>query len=181
MDDLAILVPLKDFAVAKSRLRHGGIEQVDEVVRALARGVFEAASPRPLVVASDSTAVSAFARECGVEVIESPISGLNASLTHAYHELGERFRRLTIAHGDIRNPLGLGTFEPRCGVTVIADAHRTGTNVLALPTGHDFTFKFGPNSARAHTIEARRLGLDVWVDYDSPWRFDVDEPRDLVQ
>ncbi|HEY5120744.1 MAG TPA: hypothetical protein VII84_04130, partial [Acidimicrobiales bacterium] len=82
-------------------------------------------------------------------------------------------------HGDIRNPRGLSDFTPREGVTVVTDARRSGTNVLALPTGLDFTFHFGIASATAHEHEAKRLGIDVHVDFESPWRFDVDEPGDL--
>ena len=181
MEHLAILVPLKGFDVGKSRLRQGGVAKVDELARALALGVFQASRPRPLFVASESPDVTTFALEYGAEVIESSATGLNEAVTHAYHQLGERFQRLVIAHGDIRNPHGLGDFEPRDGVTVITDARRTGTNVLALPTGVDFTFHFGADSAAAHQREAQRLGIEVHMDFESPWRFDVDEPGDLLR
>jgi 2-phospho-L-lactate guanylyltransferase (CobY/MobA/RfbA family) len=80
----------------------------------------------------------------------------------------------------LRDPAGLGKFDPAPGITVVTDSHRTGTNVLALPTGLDFTFCFGTNSAQAHEREAQRLGIDVHMEFNSPWRYDVDEPDDFV-
>ncbi|MDH2904014.1 MAG: hypothetical protein PXZ08_08710 [Actinomycetota bacterium] len=180
MDNLAILVPLKGFEIAKSRLREGGLDGVDEVVRNLALGVLRAAHPRPLFVACESPGVASFARECDAEVITSPTPGLNEAVTHAYRELSERFDQILIAHGDLRDPRGLGEYRPRDGVTVITDDRRTGTNALALPTKVDFNFRFGLGSAEAHRREAQRLGLAVHMDYESPWRFDVDEPADLI-
>jgi 2-phospho-L-lactate guanylyltransferase len=64
-------------------------------------------------------------------------------------------------------------------VTIVTDHHGTGTNVLALPTGLDFHFSYGANSASLHRREAERLGCPVTTVSDSPWRFDVDEPDDL--
>jgi len=70
-------------------------------------------------------------------------------------------------------------FEPADGVTIVTDHHGTGTNVLTLPTGLDFHFSYGADSASAHHREAERLGCRVALVTDSPWRFDVDEPEDL--
>ena len=180
MESLAILVPLKAFDVGKSRLRQGGVIAVADLSRALALGVLLAARPRPVYVVCESSDVASFAIECGAQAIETRISGLNEATTHAYRQLSGEYRQLVIAHGDIRDPRGLGAFDPLEGVTVITDAHGTGTNVLALTTGMDFTFRFGRDSAQAHRREARRLGIECHVDYESPWRFDVDEPRDLA-
>ena len=179
MQNLAIVVPLKDFDVAKSRLRLGGIQGVDDVVRTLACGVLKAARPRPLFVACESADVANFALACGAEVIRSHANDLNEAVSNAYRTLRGQFEHLLIALGDIRNPLGLGEYEPRDGVTVITDARGTGTNVLTLPTDLDFTFRFGSGSAMAHQREAQRLGVRVHVEFESPWRFDVDEPSDL--
>jgi 2-phospho-L-lactate guanylyltransferase len=82
-------------------------------------------------------------------------------------------------HGDLRSPEGLGSFNPVEGITIVTDHHGRGTNVLALPTGLDFHFAYGSDSAQLHVLEAQRLGIDVTLIKDSPWRFDVDEPSDL--
>ena len=179
MQSIAVLVPLKGFHLAKSRLRRGGVENVDDLTRSLARTVLSACDPRPVFVACESTEVALFARECRAGVILSHCTDLNGAVAHAYQQLGDDFERLIIAHGDLRDPRGLGSFTPREGVTIYADSHGMGTNVLVLPTKLTFEFHFGSRSAQAHENEAKRLGLAVYTDFESPWRFDIDEPGDL--
>lgn len=180
MKDLAIVVPLKEFARAKTRLRDGGVANVDSKIRDMAIQVFSACRPRPLYVSCESDDVEAFARENSITPLRSSSTTLNEAVTHAYGELSQEFRRIMIVHADLRHPDGLSSFDPLDGATIVTDHHGCGTNVLALPTGLDFTFRFGVNSAHAHESEARRLGISVRVQYDSPWRFDVDEPQDLL-
>jgi len=180
VENLAILVPLKGFATAKSRLRQGGVEGVDDLARSLADRVLAACRPHPVFVVCESPDVADFAHARGAGVIESSSTGLNAAVTHAYHFLSLRFSTIIVAHGDLRHPAGLGQFEPAPGITIVTDDLRVGTNVLALPSGLEFTFLFGPNSAHAHQREAQRLGLEVRMEFDSPWRFDIDEPHDVA-
>jgi 2-phospho-L-lactate guanylyltransferase (CobY/MobA/RfbA family) len=180
VENLAILVPLKAFSIGKSRLRDGGVAGVDEMARVLAVSVMAAAQPRPLFVACESLDVATFALDLGAQVIRSSSLNLNEAVSHSYRVLSETYEWIVIAHGDIRDPDGLGDFIPSSGVTVIVDSHGTGTNVLALPRNLDFSFSYGPYSAQAHQLEAQRLGLVCHVDFNSPWRFDVDEPTDLL-
>jgi len=179
MTNDAFIVPLKRFDVAKDRLRQGGTADVDQLARDLAIGVLDACAPRHVIVLSESDEVSRFARERDVEVLESHALDLNGAVQHAYESLGRRFERLVIVHGDLRRPRGLGDFEPGPGVTIVTDHRARGTNVLVVPTGLDFRFAYGPDSAQRHEFEARRLGVACLVVTDSPWRFDVDEPSDL--
>ncbi|HEY5302821.1 MAG TPA: hypothetical protein VIJ86_02040 [Acidimicrobiales bacterium] len=181
MENLAILVPLKGFTVAKSRLRDSGVVGVDDMARSLAHRVLAASQPRPVFVACESTDVAEFARARGVDVIESTARDLNEAVTNAYRILSENFERLVIVHGDLRQPTGLGDFDPSPGLTVVTDSHGTGTNVLALPSKLDFTFHYGPGSAQAHERESRRLRLVSRVVTNSPWRFDVDYAEDIVE
>jgi len=180
VQDLAIVVPLKEFVRAKTRLREGGIVDVDERIRQMARDVLAASSPRPVFVSCESDDVEEFARECSVACLRSSSSSLNEAVADAYQKLSRRFRRLMIVHADLRRPDGLGSFDPPGDATIVTDHHGQGTNVLVIPTGLDFAFQFGPDSAYAHMIEAQRIGLDVHVVRDSPWGFDVDEPDDIV-
>ena len=180
MENLAILVPLKSFSVGKSRLRDGGIAGVDELVRELATRVLAAALPRPRYVTCEYPDVVAFALDMGALVIESPASGLNEAVRYSYERLSAVYEHLIIVHGDLRDPQGIGDFTPAPGITVFTDSHRTGTNVLSLPTGLDFIFRFGAHSAQAHRREAERIGVECHVVFDSPWRFDVDEPGDVL-
>jgi 2-phospho-L-lactate guanylyltransferase len=174
-----VLVPLKRFDTAKSRLRSAlSDDDVTKLTIRLARGVLEAARPLPTVVVCDNEAVANFARRCQADVFLSQCANLNGSVSDAYRHL-EGYEQFIIVHGDLSHPQGLGTFEPERGVTIVTDHHLTGTNVLSLPAGLDFHFSYGKDSARAHELEALRLGVALEVVTDSAWRFDVDEPEDL--
>jgi 2-phospho-L-lactate guanylyltransferase (CobY/MobA/RfbA family) len=175
----AIVVPIKRFDVAKVRLRQGGVADVTSLARSLAAGVLAASAPRHIVVVSESKDVTHFAEVHGAEVLELPSTGLNGALQGAYEALGPRFEFLILVHGDLRFPEGLGQFAFEPGITIITDHHGEGTNVMALATGLDFHFSYGPGSLDRHVDEAKRLGVEFRVIRDSPWRYDVDEASDL--
>jgi 2-phospho-L-lactate guanylyltransferase (CobY/MobA/RfbA family) len=179
MTNDAILVPLKRFDIAKDRLRRAGALNVSGVARQLALGVVAACHPRKVIILSESSEISKFAKECGEESFESDAASLSDAVQRAYEALGHRFDWLFIVHGDLREPQGLGSYEPVDGITIVTDHHGTGTNVLILPTGLAFRFGYGPNSAEYHQREAKRLGVTSRLVTDSPWRFDVDEIDDL--
>ena len=176
----AIVVPIKRFDLAKTRLRLDGATGIDDVARDLARGVLQSCSPRHVIVLSESDDVSAFAVDLGAEVLRSDATSLNDAIQSAYAVLGTRFERLIVAHADLRFPAGIGDIDVDDGVTIVTDHHHRGTNVLALATGLDFHFAFGADSARRHADEAGRLGLAVSIITDSPWFFDVDVPQDRI-
>jgi 2-phospho-L-lactate guanylyltransferase len=176
----AFVVPLKRFDDAKTRLRSGGTREVSALAREMATNVLASCAPRRVIVLSESADVTRFASDLGAELIESNAANLNDAAQRAYARLTERFDRLIFVHGDLRNPAGLSLFRPPPGVTIITDHHGTGTNVLALPTGLDFRFNYGVGSAQLHEREARRIGAPCQVVFDSPWRFDVDEPGDVT-
>jgi len=175
----AFVVPLKRFDVAKDRLRRGQVAGVTALAQELATQVIRSCAPQHVIVLSESNDITHFARELGVEVLESDASDLNEAVQNAYECLGDRFERLIVAHGDLQNPVGLGEFAPAEGVTIVTDHHARGTNVLVVPTGIDFHFAFGASSAIGHQREAERLGVTCHLITDSPWRFDVDEPADV--
>lgn len=176
---VAFLVPLKRFDLAKERLRASPDLDVTALAEALALGVVTSCAPRPVYVLAESDEVADFAVRHGARVRRSHAASLNEAVQGAYDELGTHFGQLIVAHGDLRQPAGLGSFEPSPGVTIITDHLNDGTNVLVVPTGLRFRFAYGPGSAARHRDEALRLGQSVTVISDSPWRFDVDEPRDL--
>jgi len=175
----AVVVPLKRFELAKGRLRKGGGLNTAAIAEELARGVIASGAPRHVIVLSEDPGVSAFARALGAEVRETRAAGLNEAVQSAYQALHDRFERIIVAHGDLSHPEGLGVFDALSGITLFADRHGEGTNVLVLPTGLDFHFAYGPESLRRHVAESERLKVACRVILDSPWRFDVDEPSDL--
>jgi 2-phospho-L-lactate guanylyltransferase len=176
----AFVIPLKPFDVAKERLRVDHSLSVTDLAQQLATQVIEACAPRPTIVLSESDVITHFAAAFGCEVLRTDAIGLNDAVQRAYGALQSRFERLIVVHGDLRHPEGLGAFEPGEGITIVTDHHGLGTNVLAVPTGLDFHFSYGADSALRHRDEAERLGVPVTMVTDSPWRFDVDEPDDLV-
>lgn len=175
----AIVVPLKQFGLAKDRLRQAGTIDVTGLAEELATGVVRSSAPRHVVVLSECDEISAFAQAHGAETWRSDAKDLNEAVQGAYAALAERFDRIIIVHGDLARPQGLGQFQPGPGITIVADRHAKGTNVLALPTGLDFRFAYGPDSLRQHQAQAERLSVAWRVVRDSPWRYDIDDPSDL--
>ena len=176
----AFIVPLKGFNLAKERLRTAGVEDVSQRARDMAFDVIASCAPRRVIVLSESDDVTTFARHVGAEVWTSSATTLNEAVQGAYADLSRQYDRLIIVHGDLRSPSGLGSFDPDRGVTIVCDHHGTGTNVLAVPTGLDFHFAYGADSAKLHKAQAERLGVEWRFVRDSPWRFDVDEPADFL-
>jgi 2-phospho-L-lactate guanylyltransferase (CobY/MobA/RfbA family) len=180
VDDLAVVIPLKRVADAKQRLRHEGVVDVDALVWRLARGVIEATRTRPTYVVTEDAGVAEFASSLSVKVIMTSARTLSDAVADAYASLGESFARLVVVHADLADPTGLGDFEPGDGVTLVADRHGLGTNVMALATRLDFRFGYGANSLAHHRLEASRLGLACTVITESPWSWDVDVVEDVL-
>ena len=179
MSRVAVVVPLKSFAVGKGRLR--GIESlnVEELSRQLAAAVIAAAAPRDVYVVGESDDVANFAATLGAQVLRHDHTGLNNAVQYAFDTLRSSYDVIVIVHGDLRNPTGLGAFTPAPGVTIVQDHHQRGTTVLAVPTSSEFTFHYGEHSCHLHAQEARARSLDCHIVTDSPWQFDIDEPEDL--
>ncbi|HVB19349.1 MAG TPA: hypothetical protein VNE22_03600 [Acidimicrobiales bacterium] len=176
---LAAVVPLRDFSLAKVRLRSSGVVDVTTLARDLAAGVLTACRGLATFVVTESDDVEAFALEQGVRVLRSDVHSLNGAVHFAYARLASAYDQLMVVHGDLKFPAGLDVFVAAEDVTVITDDQGDGTNVLVLPTGYEFRFGYGSNSAQRHAREAIRLGLSLSVVTDSPWRYDVDEATDL--
>jgi 2-phospho-L-lactate guanylyltransferase len=181
MADEVFVVPIKRFDVAKERLRRGGVKNVTGLASELATAVIESCAPKQVIVLSESRDVTRFALNLGVDVLESDATTLNEAVQSAYERLRERFDRIIVVHGDLREPQGLAEFEADDGVIIVTDYLARGTNVLVVPTGWDFHFHYGEDSAKMHRVEAERLGIPWQLITDSPWRFDVDEPGDVTR
>ncbi|HUZ39788.1 MAG TPA: hypothetical protein VMU68_00145 [Acidimicrobiales bacterium] len=175
----AIVIPLKRFDLAKERLRVDNAQAITELAKRLATMVIASCKPRHTIVLSESDEISEFAYALECEVVRSDAKDLNGAVQGAYGALLSRFERLIIVHGDLAHPEGLRMFDPGDGVTIVTDHRGLGTNVMSLPTGLDFHFAYGANSALLHQREAERVGCPLTVVTDSPWRYDVDEPSDL--
>lgn len=178
--DRIALIPLKSFATAKQRLRaHLSDEATAELVEKLAIGVLAASEPLTTWIVTDDVDIEQFAIRHGLTTFRPTRPGLNEGVREAYRAASDVFAHAVIIHADLANPQHLGQFDFGEGVTLFTDHLGLGSNVLALPTGLDFVFQYGPDSAQCHVAESRRLGIEPRVINDSPWRFDIDSPEDL--
>ncbi len=177
----AVLVPVKSFGDAKQRLG-GAMSEEDRaaLVRRMAARVLEAAVPLPFAVVCDDTEVADWARHQGALVIWEPGRGLNGAVQAGVEHLAAMgVTYVTVAHGDLPHARELGTLAPFEGVTLQPDRHGNGTNVIRVPTGHEFHFSYGPGSFTRHLAECRRLDLPTLVLDVPDLALDIDLPADL--
>jgi 2-phospho-L-lactate/phosphoenolpyruvate guanylyltransferase len=178
------VVPVKDFRSAKGRLA-GVLDESarSRLARALAGGVVAAAAPLPVAVVCEDDDVADWARSAGAAVIRTSASGLDDAVAGAVERLAHGgVVRAVVVHADLASPVALTPFSVAVGpddVLVVPDRHGDGTNLLSVPTGRGFVFRYGPGSADRHVGEAERCGLRPRVVTDEHLGWDVDDPEDL--
>ncbi len=180
--DVAVLVPVKDFRLAKLRLA-GALAPVEReaLARVMASTVVAAAKPLPVFVVCDDDGVATWAESAGAAVLWRPGLGLNGAVTDGVQSLGAvGVQRVIVAHSDLPRATHLAWVAASPGLAIVPDRRDDGTNVICVPTGAGFTFGYGPGSFRRHAAEGRRLGLSVRVVRDPALGWDVDVPDDLV-
>ncbi len=179
----AVLVPVKSFGLAKGRLADAlDREQRSALARTMAARVVAAAAPLPVFVVCGSDEVASWATARGAEVLRFEPPGLNPAVafgTAELHRLG--FRTAIVAHGDLPLARSLAPVADFDGVTIVPDRRDDGTNVMAVPLGRGFTFRYGAGSAPAHRDEAIRLGLPYRLLHDPELGLDIDIPDDLLE
>lgn len=181
MSTVAVLVPVKAFALAKARLAAVlGPEARADLAREMADRVLTAAGDLPVTVACDDEEVADWARARGAAVAWVPGTDLNGAVTAGVAALAaEGTTRVVVAHADLPDAKDLTALAHGDGVVAVPDRRDDGTNVLAVPTGRGFAFAYGPGSFRRHQAEAARLGLSFTVLRPTDLVRDVDVPADL--
>jgi 2-phospho-L-lactate guanylyltransferase len=179
---VAVLVPVKAFALAKRRLAEAlELEERAALARTMATRVVHAAGGLPVAVACDDEAVAAWAEGVGARVVWTPGLGLNGAVTAGVVALADAGAdRVVVAHADLPHATDLTVAAGIEGVVVVPDRHDDGTNVLSVPARSGLRFAYGPASFPRHTAEARRLGLPVVVLRPPDLTWDVDVPADLA-
>jgi 2-phospho-L-lactate guanylyltransferase len=184
---LAIVVPLKGFATAKDRLS-GALSPAEREALALRLAtrvltVARTIADADVIVVSDDERLLEWSSTLGAIGVRQSSVGLNGAVSDARDEATRRgCGHVLITHGDLVDPaplVGLCADLDRSVVTLVADRHQDGTNVLALPIGIAFDTHYGRGSFRAHLDEAARRGIAVSVVVDGRLALDVDEPADL--
>ena len=176
-------VPVRAFSGALSRLS-GVLDepQREQLMRAMATRVVEAAGRLPVWVVSDDDEVCKWAVGLGVKVNSCGEPGLSAAAQRAVVELAN-FDVVAVVHADLAIVDTLdGVVETvgkgRC--VIVPDYRDDGSNIVCVPTGVGFRFQYGPGSFERHIAEAERLGLEVAVVREEKLMFDLDTPDDLA-
>jgi len=184
MKDLLFIIPMKDPAVAKSRLS----EVLPDAVRArLAMALFrrtlgflEAAQPDvDVLVVSESEAIEVeatgfFLRQTGTGLNEAVAEGAAWAVVKGYGAI-------CVLPADLADPsaddlarlLALGA-----GIS-IAPAHDGGTNALLVSPPDAISFHFGKGSCLAHQRAA--AGQPCTIMPLESFRYDIDTSADLAR
>lgn len=134
-------------------------------------------------VICDDDEVSAWATDLGVEVELTPGLGLNGAVQETMRRASRRGEeRLVVAHSDLPFIPDLEPFTTGAPdeVKLVPDRRGTGTNVVSVPTGSGFEFRFGPDSFARHCETAEEAGLIVTVVRSERLGWDIDEPQDML-
>jgi 2-phospho-L-lactate guanylyltransferase len=201
MTPCALVVPLRHFSTAKTRLSDSmsGPDRTT-LARVCAEGVLRRHVVCDRIVVCDSDEVETWSSELGVEYIRVTSTGLNASLEEALATIRIRHpdSDLVIAHGDIIEPEGLDDVitgrkylssaesahfdDSLPNVVIVPDRRRDGTNVLRLDREalENWRFEYGSGSFDRHLRQALSRELRVDIHLDDGLALDVDVPEDLA-
>ena len=180
---LAVIVPVKSFALAKGRLA-GAMSDPDReaLARSCAAGVVAAASPHTVYVVCDDDGIADWATGLGARTVRQTSPGLNGAVHDGWMRArADGFDHILVAHADL--PLARSfAHVPRDGeVTLVPDRRNDGTNVLAFPAGCDLVLRYGPASFFAHLEEAVSRGMPHHVVHDDDLSLDLDTIDDLEE
>jgi 2-phospho-L-lactate guanylyltransferase len=186
------VVPVKRFAVAKSRLAPGVEEtRKPELVAAMVADVLEAISEARLVdrtiVVSQEPRAAELAAAAGAELLADFDDASHSAAALAGIAAAEAAGAGCVAllPGDcpLLDPRELDkmlTGVPAPYVAVIPDRHGTGTNALVLAPPSVIEPAFGEGSRARHVAAARAAGIPYGVEELPSLGLDLDTPADIV-
>lgn len=186
------VVPVKRFAVAKSRLAPGVEEtRKPELVAAMVADVLEAISEARLVertiVVSQEPRAAELAAAAGADLLsdfeDSSHSAAALAGIAAAEAAGAGCVALLPGDCPLLDPRELDkmlTGVPDRYVAVIPDRHGTGTNALVLAPPSAIEPSFGEGSRERHVAAARAAGVPYGVEELPSLGLDLDTPADIV-
>ena len=157
-----IIVPVKDVAVAKSRIGEPWTLHRASVALAFAQDTVSAALAAPgvagVVVVTNDALVGRQVSALGADVVEDePRTGHNTAILHGAFWAQEHHARSGVAalSGDLPalTPHDLGAALADAATyasAFVADSEGTGTTLLTAAPGRPLTPAFGPASATSH-------------------------------
>jgi 2-phospho-L-lactate guanylyltransferase len=195
---IALLIPVKDFQQAKSRLSSllNGPQRA-ELARAMFEDVAESVCKSPTVVTG--TQVTVMLLSCCRLAIEHAIA-LGWEILQEENQISESASvdqaSILLARRGFRGVLRLPADIPLVSAeeveellkmsaqgeqSLIVPSHDgTGTNALLRCPPALFPSRFGPDSLALHLEEARRAGASIRIARFPRIGLDVDEPADLA-
>jgi 2-phospho-L-lactate guanylyltransferase len=186
------VVPVKRFAVAKSRLAPGVEEtRKPELVAAMVADVLEAISEARLVdrtiVVSQEPRAAELAAAAGAELLadfdDAGHSAAALAGIAAAEAAGAGCVALLPGDCPLLDPRELDkmlTGVPDPYVAVIPDRHGAGTNALVLAPPGAIDPAFGEGSRARHVAAARAAGIPYGVEELPSLGLDLDTPADIV-
>ena len=186
------VVPVKRFAVAKSRLAPGVEEtRKPDLVAAMVADVLEAISEARLVertiVVSQEPRAAELAAAAGAELLsdfeDSSHSAAALAGIAAAEAAGAECVALLPGDCPLLDPRELDkmlTGVPDSYVAVIPDRHGTGTNAVVLAPPSAIEPSFGEGSRERHVAAARAAGIAYGVEELPSLGLDLDTPADIV-
>ena len=186
------VVPVKRFAVAKSRLGPGvEATRKPELVAAMVADVLEAIGRARMVdrtiVVSQEPLAAELAAAAGAELVGDfdDASHSAAALAGVERAAAAGAQCVALLPGDcpLLDPRELDrmlTGVPDPYVAVIPDRHGTGTNALVLAPPDAIEPSFGEGSRERHVAAARAAGIPYGVEELASLGLDLDTPADIV-
>ena len=186
------VVPVKRFAVAKSRLATGVEEtRKPDLVAAMVADVLEAIAAARLVertiVVSQEPRAAELAAAAGADLLSDFDDASHSAAALAGIAAAEAAGAGCVAllPGDcpLLDPRELDkmlTGVPDRYVAVIPDRHGTGTNALVLAPPNAIEPSFGEGSRERHVAAARAAGIPYGVEELPSLGLDLDTPADIV-
>jgi 2-phospho-L-lactate guanylyltransferase len=186
------VVPVKRFALAKSRLAPGIDEtRRPELVAAMVADALEAIGRARLVertiVVSQEPRAAELAAAAGAELLadfdDSSHSAAALAGVAAAEAAGAACVALLPGDCPLLDPRELDkmlTGVPDRYVAVIPDRHGTGTNALVLAPPRAIEPSFGEGSRERHVDAARAAGIAYGVEELPSLGLDLDTPADIV-
>jgi 2-phospho-L-lactate/phosphoenolpyruvate guanylyltransferase len=186
------VVPVKRFALAKSRLAAGvDATRKPELIEAMIADVLEAIgrarSIERTIVVSQEPAAAGLAAAAGAELVDDFDDAGHVAAALAGIAVAEAAgaRCVALLPGDcpLLDPRELDkmlTGVPDRYVAVIPDRHGTGTNALVLAPPGAIEPSFGEGSRERHVAAARAAGIPYGVEELTSLGLDLDTPADIV-
>jgi len=180
---VALIVPVKSFAIAKGRLATALSEdERAHLAKECASRVLAAGTPWPTYVVCDDLEVAQWATEHGAHVVHCDEPGIDAAVRTGCEQARiDGAEHVVIAHSDLPLAMHFDHLITPDTITFVPDRHLDGTNVIAMPAHSRFNTAYGPGSYARHIDIARTLQLTYRFVLDDDLALDLDTADDLAE